>query len=202
MCKSSNPVQLNSVLRAGRGRPWLPLGALLILMLLLGGCTITPVNAGEPPVMPVPVGDEQVIAIAPSSAESGTTIAVAGAGWLPNEVVYVNLEGLQDGVPLESTMVMTSTDGEGRFVTEFVAPLDLFWQGAADVRVAAYSLDKVRSASAPFAFTAATVTATAPPPMTPTFTPLPTAAPARRRRRRARCRQDRHRPRCPATWRA
>ena len=171
MCQSSHHPQLNTRLHSMRGHSWPALVALLLLMLLLGGCTITPVVAGEAPAMPVPVGDEQVIAIAPSAAQSGTTIAVAGAGWQANEVVYVNLEGVMDGVPLESTMVMTSTDETGRFVTEFIAPLDIFWQGATDVRVAAYSLDKVRNASAPFAFTL--VTPTASPSATATSTPLP-----------------------------
>ena len=160
MCESSHHPQLNTVVAGRRPRrigagpvgstgPSLVLLGLLLLTLLLAGCTVTPVVAGEAPVMPVPVGNEQVIAIAPSSAESGVTVAVAGAGWLPNEMVYVNLEGMMDGVPLESTMVMTSTDGEGRFTTEFVTPIDLFWQGATDLRVAAYSLDKARSASTP-----------------------------------------------------
>jgi hypothetical protein len=154
-------------------RPWLLVAALLAFMLLAGGCAIVPVNAGERPNMPVPIGDEQVIAIAPSTAPSGASVAVAGAGWKASEVVYVTLEGLLDGVDLEETMVMTTTDVEGRFTTEFVVPLDIFWQGATDLQVGAYSLDKARSATAPFAFSTVTPTVT----MTPTLPSTPTALP-------------------------
>lgn len=175
MCKSGG-TQMNTLINNVRGGPWLALAGLLVMLLLLGGCTVLPVNAGEPPVMPVPVGNEQVIAIAPSVAASGTTIAVAGAGWKGEEVVYVNLEGKLDAVDLETTMVMTSTDRLGRFTTEFVAPLEIFWQGATDVRVVAYSLDKARRASAPFAFSP--ITATVPAPITPTPTSTATAATA------------------------
>ena len=145
----SNSV-LNGLHERVKGPPWLLLAALLTFMLLASGCTVQPVLAGERPDMPVPVGDEQVIAIAPSVAPSGTSVAIAGAGWQANEVVYVNLEGVLDGVDLEATLVMTSTDADGRFETEFIVPLDIFWEGATDVLVAAYSLDKVRSASTAF----------------------------------------------------
>ncbi len=184
----------NSVLNGGRARvphgPWLLLAALVAFMLLAGGCTVQPVLAGERPDMPVPVGDEQVIAIAPSTAPSGASVAIAGAGWNANEVVYVNLEGVLDDVDLEATLVMTSTNADGRFETEFIVPLDIFWQGATDVQVAAYSLDKVRSAATSFTFSTATATppaevtptvastATSTPLPPPTATPLPpTAAP-------------------------
>ncbi len=148
-------------------------------MLLAGGCTVQPVLAGERPDMPVPVGDEQVIAIAPSVAPSGTSVAIAGAGWNANEVVYVNLEGVLDGVDLEATLVMTSTDADGRFETEFIVPLDIFWEGATDVQVAAYSLDKVRSASTAFTFSTATATPTVPvtPTVASTSTPTPLPPP-------------------------
>jgi hypothetical protein len=138
---------------------------------------VQPILAGERPEMPVPVGDEQVIAIAPSTAPSGTNVAIAGAGWNPNEVVYVNLEGVLDGVNLEATLVMTSTDAEGRFETEFIVPLDIFWEGATDVQVAAYSLDKVRNASTAFTFTTGTVTPTHEVTPTQVVTPAATATP-------------------------
>jgi hypothetical protein len=154
-----------------RQPPGLLLLALLAFMLLAAGCTVQPILAGERPAMPVPLGDEQVIAIAPSVAPSGATVAIAGAGYNANEVVYVNLEGVLDGVDLEATVVMTSTDAGGRFESEFIVPLDIFWEGATEVRVAAYSLDKVRSATAPFAFALPTPTVTVTPTLASTATP-------------------------------
>ena len=172
----SNSVQ-QSVHAGVHRQPWLLMGLLLTFMLLAGGCTVQPILAGERPNMPVPVGDEQVIAIAPSTAPQGTNVAIAGAGWNANEVVYVNLEGVLDGVDLEATLVMTSTDAEGRFETEFIVPLDIFWQGATNVQVAAYSLDKVRSASTQFTFSTGTVTPTMPVTPTVTGTATPAATP-------------------------
>ena len=83
--KSNNV--LNGLHERVNARPWVLLAVLLTFMLLAGGCTVQPVLAGERPNMPVPVGDEQVIAIAPSVAPSGTSVAIAGAGWNANEVV-------------------------------------------------------------------------------------------------------------------
>ena len=60
-------------------------------MLIATGCVIGPLQADEPAPTPNP---ETVpsLAIAPVSGPPGTNIIVAGAGWQPREVVYVNLE--------------------------------------------------------------------------------------------------------------
>lgn len=159
--------------------------ALLGAALLLSGCTVQPVLAGERPAMPVPVNGQPVIAIAPSTAASGDTVAVAGAGWNANEVVYLNLVGRLNDTDLQSSLVTTSTDSAGTFTADFVVPIDLFWQGATDLRVVASSVDQARKAEASFAFAEATPTATAQATPTPTATstPLPatvTAVPATR----------------------
>ena len=72
--------------RATRRAAWLPL-LLAASLWVLSGCVVTPIAAqtGETE------GAAVTIAVAPVSGSPGTTVFVSGAGWLPNEVVYLSL---------------------------------------------------------------------------------------------------------------
>ena len=156
---------------------WAPFVALFAVMLLASGCVVQPIVAGEGGMPLVVSNGAPVIAIAPVAAPSGTSISVAGAGWRPGEVIYINLEGRQGKRQLISTVAVLTADVEGRFSTIFVAPLDLFWRDATGTAVVAHSQATGASAAAPFVFSSATGTPSpAARTTTPTPTPTPTAA--------------------------
>jgi hypothetical protein len=167
---------------------WLPLLTLLVAMLALSGCVVRPVVADEAgPLLPEVVTGP-VIAIAPMEAASGTEVTVAGAGWRPGEIVYVNLEGKRGEENLEAPVLVFTVDEEGRFYGAFVAPLDIFWQDATDLAVVARSLETEATVAVAFAFSAggstptptAALTTTAPTapiaPTAPTATPTPASS--------------------------
>ena len=152
-------------------------------MLALSGCVVRPVVADEAgPLLPDVVSGP-VIAIAPVEATSGTEVTVAGAGWRPGEVVYVNLEGTRGTETLEAPVLVFTVDDEGRFYGTFVTPLDIFWQDATEVEVVAYSLETEARVAVGFFFVTATdtptptgtVTATVALTTTVTATPTPAA---------------------------
>ncbi len=151
---------------------------LLAMMWASSGCMVQPIIAGEGIVPLVPSSTEPLIVIAPIYGASGDSISVGGAGWQPDEIVYINLEALRDGEIVETTVAVTTADGDGRFNISFVVPLDIFWEDTTQVAVVAYSLETGKSTSTPFAFVAGTGTptptagATTPTP-TPTGTRLP-----------------------------
>ncbi len=153
---------------------WAPFVVLFAVMLLASGCVVQPIVAGEGGAPLVVSNGAPVIAIAPVAAPSGTSISVAGAGWTPGEVIYINLEGRQGTEKLISTVAVLTADADGRFSTVFVAPLDLFWRDATGTVVVAHSQATGASAAAPFVFTSATGT---PSPAARTTTPTPTPTP-------------------------
>ncbi|OUC06678.1 hypothetical protein RY27_19520 [Litorilinea aerophila] len=143
---------------------------LAVAVLLLAGCTVRPIVAEEPAPQP-PSERVPAIAVAPVSGPPGTTVFVSGAGWEPNEVVYVNLQDEQEGEPVEATVAIVTSDGEGRFNASFLYPLDERWAAPGEVNLLAYSLQTGKRATATFTVTEGTA---APATGTPTAT-SPTA---------------------------
>lgn len=175
-------MELKSIGRR-RAAQWLPLLALLVAMLALSGCVVRPVIADEgAPLLPETVTGP-VIAIAPVEAASGAEVTVAGAGWRPGEIVYVNLEGQRGEETLEAPVLVFTVDEEGRFYGTFVAPLDIFWADATAVEVVARSLETDVRVAVAFAFAPGAATPAATAVMTATApaaaaTPTPTLVPA------------------------
>jgi len=161
---------------AARPHLWMLL-SLTLLTALLSGCVMQPVVAGPLQQAPLPTDQGPIIAIAPIAAASGDTVSVSGAGWEPDEVIFINLEGIQDGVTVQATLATGAADADGRFYLAFVTPLDFFWQDVIDLQIVAYSLQSGATATAPFALLAAsaTVTPTATLPLTPTIVATPTS---------------------------
>jgi hypothetical protein len=174
-----------------RPRVWLLLG-LLLLTGALSGCTMQPILAGPLRQAPLPTDQGPIIAIAPIAAASGETVSVSGAGWQPEEVIFINLEGLRDEEAVQATLATGAADAEGRFYLAFATPLDFFWQEVVDLQLVAYSLQSGQSAAVPFglltgdetpaptatlALTPTTpTTPTIPATMPPTLTPPPTSS--------------------------
>ena len=125
-----------------------PVLILLLVSLMATGCVVQPVDAQEAAdyyVVGVPT-----IAIAPIAGTPGTSIFVSGAGWLPSEVVYVNLELIPDGEVIQATVAIVTTDDEGKFNAAFVYPLDPIWGDPGEVGVVASSVEAGREATAIF----------------------------------------------------
>jgi len=164
-------------------------------MLIMSGCVIGPLQADEPAPTPNPATVPS-LAIAPMSGPPGTNIIVAGAGWQPREVVYVNLEAppapgaAADAEVQRATVVITTTTDIGQFVTNFVYPSDPAWNISAPIEIAAYSFETKQRAAISYTLTiltpSSTTTATsaattatptgAAPASTPTWTPTPRPA--------------------------
>ncbi len=148
-----------------------------LVSLALSGCLMQPIVAGPLRQAPLPADQGPIIAIAPIAAASGATVTVSGAGWEPDEVVFINLEGMQNEELIQATVATGTTGADGRFYLGFVVPIDLFWQDVVDLQVVAYSLNSGLSASAPFGFVTADLTPIAPATVTapPSATPTPLA---------------------------
>src|SRR5690606_18751832 len=92
-----------------------------------------------------------------------------------------------DEEPIQTTVAIASTDGEGRFTVTFTYPVDPIWREPGTIEVVAYALDNGARAVAPFEVLESappseedvadvTPTATAVQEPTATLTPLPTSA--------------------------
>jgi uncharacterized protein YraI len=162
------------VVRRVTSASWLPVVALLLSIVALSGCTAVVAEEGRS--LPLVSSGEPVIAIAPVSAASGTTVSVSGAGWQPEEIVYINLEGMQGGEKMEATVTVTTAGDDGRFNAAFVVPLDIFWEDATDMAVIAYALDTGKRATAPFTFLAGEETPVPVADATTVPSPVPTVA--------------------------
>jgi len=140
---------------------------------------VQPIVAGPLRQAPLPGDQGPIIAIAPIAAASGETVSVSGAGWAPEEVIFINLEGVQEGESIQATLATGTTDADGRFYLAFVTPLDFFWQSVTDMQIVAYSLNGGKSAAVPFELLpgAAVVTLTPTRAVTPT-TPTAATSPA------------------------
>ncbi|MBK8796655.1 MAG: hypothetical protein IPM07_09945 [Anaerolineales bacterium] len=111
-----------------RPRLWLLLG-LMLLTVALSGCTMQPILAGPLRQAPLPTDQGPIIAIAPIAAASGETVSVSGAGWQPEEVIFINLEGLRDEEAVQATLATGAADAEGRFYLAFVGAAGLLLAG-------------------------------------------------------------------------
>ncbi len=140
------------------GLLWL---VLLATMLITAGCVIGPRQADEPAPTPNPDSVPSLV-IAPASGPPGTNIIVAGAGWQPREVVYVNLEvppapGAAAGTEIQrTTVVITTTTDIGQFVTNFVYPSDPAWRISTPIEITAYSFETKQRAAISYTVTALT----------------------------------------------
>jgi hypothetical protein len=154
---------------------WLLLG-LLAMAAILSGCTLQPILAGPLQQAPLPTDQGPIIAIAPIAAASGATVSVSGAGWAPEEVIFINLEGVQAGETVQATLATGTTDADGRFYVAFVTPLDFSWQDVTNTQIVAYSLNSGGTAAIPFALVSGDAVATPGANLTLTATMTPTAA--------------------------
>jgi uncharacterized protein YraI len=165
-------------------RSTLQLIGLLALTLLVAGClpVVAIETTPEPILVPVEV---PVIAVAPASGPPGTSVAVSGAGWDEDEVVYVKLEALVGDVTSDATQVgdaaveeltvaVVTADENGRFDASFLYPLEGFWAEQTDVVIIATSLKRESPATAAFVVTTGPVMTGTP---EPTATATPTAVP-------------------------
>ena len=165
---------------ASQGTLWMWLLSLcgLLAATLLSGCVMQPIVAGPLPEVTLPADQGPLLAIAPIAAASGETVSVAGAGWAPGEVIFVNLEGDQGGRRLQATLATGTAEADGRFYLAFVTPLDLFWLNATDVAVVAYSLNSGAQAAVPFDLLPTTAATATVPTSTPRPRPTATERPA------------------------
>jgi hypothetical protein len=147
---------------SSRLRVGLLLTLLLIVAATLSGCTIQPILAGPLQQAPLPTDQGPIIAVAPIAAVSGATVSVSGAGWQPEEVIFINLEGVQDGETVQATLATGTTDADGRFYVAFVTPLDFSLAGRgryADCRL--FAEQRRQRPSVPFALAIRRCVATA-----------------------------------------
>ena len=127
-----------------------------------------------------------VIAVAPVVGRPGTTVFVSGAGWEPNDAVFINLAVDEDPEDdenelLEVTVAASTVAADTRFAASFLYPFDPPWSELDEVIIIAYSPDNLDEAQAPFALipdsaltVTPTVTVTAT--VTTTITPIPAAS--------------------------
>ncbi|MCB0131453.1 MAG: SH3 domain-containing protein, partial [Caldilineaceae bacterium] len=165
--------------------------ALLLVTVAATGCVMQPVVAEDAP----PVLDPSmvpVIAVAPIVGRPGTTVFVSGAGWLPEDAVFLNLSTpIGEDEVQEVTVSATVVAADGRFSASFLYPYEEPWGSLEQVSIIAYSVDSDGMAEAIFSLDpnaplpapsgtvppTATV-ATATPSATPSATPTPTPASA------------------------
>lgn len=113
---------------------------LLIGVLLLGaGCTLPNEGIIRAQEALATVRATPTIAVAPASGLPGAEIAVAGAGWMPTDIVTIRLEsiGITPAVADNFTVVTVSADGT--FTASFTFPEDEAWRTQSLVQVVAQS---------------------------------------------------------------
>ena len=151
------------VQNARSGSTLLLVALLLTVAALSAGCVMQPISAAEMPPMLEAAG-EPVIAVAPATATPGSTVYVAGAGWTPDDAVFVNLSTDIAGLDLETgalestelqadtldlTVAATIVDDDGRFQVSFLYPFEEPWSDRAEITIRAYSVDSDAIAEAP-----------------------------------------------------
>ena len=158
----------------GRARTvfYLPL-LLIVAAALLSGCVIQGVEA-QPPL---DVGAAAVpsLAIAPVEGPPGTTVFVSGAGFDPDDTVYVNLVVIPEDEPLQATVAIATSDADGRFTASFDYPYDPVYAEPGEVAVVARSVGTGLEAASAFMVTEAEETPT--PSVTPSPSPTVTVMP-------------------------
>ena len=121
---------------------------LLLAAVLLSGCVVQPVEAQLP--LDVGAATAPSLAIAPVAGPPGTTIFVSGAGYDPDDTVYVNLVIVPDEEPVQATVSIATTDADGRFNATFIYPYDLIYAEPGEVAVVGRSVESGREAAALF----------------------------------------------------
>ncbi len=165
---------------------------LLLILLLAAGCTVPVAAIDARPTLIIDNDPLPVIAVAPVVGGPGTTVFVSGAGWEPDDAVFINLTVDEDpdddeNELLEVTVAASIVAADTRFAASFLYPYDPPWSELEEVTIVAYSPDTGDVAEAPFtlipdsALTAtvtstATITATIEPTATPTNTPTKSVA--------------------------
>ena len=153
---------------------------LLLMLLLISGCMV-PVSAIDArPTLIIDTDPLPVIAVAPIVGRPGTTVFVSGAGWEPNDAVFINLAVDEDPEDdenelLEVTVAASTVAADTRFAASFLYPYDPPWSELDEVIIVAYSPDSGDEAETPFTLVPdSALTATVTPTMAGTTTITPT----------------------------
>ncbi|MCX6048244.1 MAG: PA14 domain-containing protein [Chloroflexi bacterium] len=147
------------------------------MVLIMAGC-VQPNSTGQeqaPTSATAPAGP--VIAVAPLNGQPGVSISVASAGWQPKEVIYINLESIQAGKTVASTVGVATADNDGRVAVSFILPPDVALSDSPDITVVAYSSTTGEKTSTPFTVGEVAATATITGTTTATLTQTATATP-------------------------
>ncbi|HRW05514.1 MAG TPA: PA14 domain-containing protein [Caldilineaceae bacterium] len=160
-----------------KGLPGLLVG--LFVLLVTSGCAI-PIGGilsaqeGMNNVQP----STPIIAIAPEFGVPGTTIAVAGAGWQPTDIVTLKLASSTEPLALEESLTVATVDENGSFTASITFPEAERWRVFPNVLVIAESAQTNVRAVASFEVlpVGLTITPVASEEITPTVTTTPTAA--------------------------
>jgi hypothetical protein len=125
--------------RAATAGVW---AVLLTLLFGLSGCVIPLPPTGQVDTLPPgAVTTEPVIAVAPVAVEAGEFVSVSGAGWPAAQPVFVNLEWVQDGERVATTVSVTTTEEDGRFNASFFLPDEAANSEAAELTLVVYATD-------------------------------------------------------------
>jgi hypothetical protein len=174
---------VRSLLRSRHGRGSIPplRGLLLIVALfVLSGCVLSFPPSGQ--LDTLPPSKEPIIAVAPNTVQAGDFVSVTGAGWGANETIYVNLESVQDGEQIATTVAVATADDDGRFTASFFLPDEVAQNDTTELVVVVYGSTPGEQVTATLTLVAGDATATpvdtatsAGP--TPTWTSVATTAP-------------------------
>lgn len=122
--------------------------ALVVMLFVLNGCVIPIPQTGQLDTLPPGPVDEPIIAVAPNVVQSGDFISVAGAGWAASETIYVNLESIQNGERIATTVAVTTANEEGRFSVSFFLPDEVAQSDSGELTVSVYGADVETQATA------------------------------------------------------
>lgn len=150
-----------------------------ILIFVLGGCVIpVPPRAQVDILPPGTVATEPIIAVAPKVVGAGDFVSIAGAGFPANAAVYVNVETIQDGDKVATTVAVATAEDDGRFVASFFLPEEAAQSDTSELTIVAYADDAEASTTLTLLTDGVTPTAIPAEEASPTPTPLPaTVAP-------------------------
>ena len=122
--------------------------ALVVMLFVLSGCVIPIPQTGQLDTLPPGPVDEPIIAVAPNVVQSGDFISVAGAGWAVSETIYVNLESIQNGERIATTVAVTTANEEGRFTVSFFLPGEVAQSDSGELTIIVYGADVEEQATA------------------------------------------------------
>ncbi len=121
--------------------------ALVVMLFVLSGCVIPVPQTGQLDTLPPGPVDEPIIAVAPNVVQSGDFISVSGAGWAADETIYVNLESIQNGERIATTVAVTTANEDGRFNVSFFLPGDVAQSDSGELTVTVYGADVEKQAT-------------------------------------------------------